>query len=74
MVSNTSFEHNQARMGSAVIVINFPVFNDGSSSEVEFYDCSFSNNVLKPIAETLHPAGMAALYDSVKSTLVFLTA
>ena len=61
-VSNTTFEHNQARLGSAVMVLNFPLFNDGLSSEVDFYDCSFSNNVLQPTTEVLHPAGMAAIY------------
>ena len=62
LVLNTSFEHNQGRMGSAIIAINFPLFNDGSSAEVEFYDCSFSNNILKSINESPHPAGMAAVY------------
>ena len=62
LVLNTSFEHNQARLGSAINILNFPVFNDGSPAEVEFYDCSFSNNILKSTTETLHPAGMAAVY------------
>lgn len=62
LVLNTSFEHNQARLGSAINILNFPVFNDGSSAEVKFYDCSFSNNILKSTTETLHPAGMAAVY------------
>ena len=61
-VLNTSFEHNLGRMGSAIMVINFPLFNEGSSAEVEFCDCSFSNNILKAITESPHPAGIAAVY------------
>ena len=62
LILNTSFEHNQAMLGSAINIINFPVFDDGLSAEVEFYDCSFSNNILKSTTKTLHPAKMAAVY------------
>ena len=67
-VSNSFFEFNQARLGSAVLVINFPIFNDGILSKVKFYNCTFSNNHFILASEALHPAGIAAAYISEVST------
>ena len=64
LVSNSTFESNQARLGSAVLLVRLPIFNSGFSPEVEFHDCQFSGNKLIPINYPIHAAGMAAVYVS----------
>ena len=68
-ISKSSFEYNQARLGNAVAMLNFPVFNRGLISNVKFHDCNFSNNSIMLSDTTVHPAGMATVYTNKVSAI-----
>ena len=61
-VSNSTFEGNQPRLASAVLVVDFPVFNEGLLPSVEFYDCNFSSNHLMSMYVPIHAAGLATVF------------
>ena len=61
-MSNSSFEYNQARLGSAVLVDDFPVFSYGLLPAVEFYNCSFLGNRLLSTGTPVHEAGIGAVF------------
>ena len=63
-ISNSSFEYNQARLGTAVALLDFPIFNKGFRSNINFYDCNFSNNQIMNLSDPVHPAGIGTVYVS----------
>ena len=69
LIVNSTIEFNQAKLGSAVILTIFPIFNVGVLSQVKFYDCKFlNNNNLLPETVAIHQAEIAAnnlLFETV---------
>ena len=64
LVLNSSFESNQGKLGSALMLTNFPIFSTGVMPQVKFCDCKFLNNVLLHDTIAVHQAEMAAIYIS----------
>ena len=77
-VSNSSFKYNQARLGSAVLVLDFTIFSTGLLPSVDFYDCNFSSNHILNVHQDIpvHAAGLAAVFisriaTSFKDSVIF---
>ena len=62
LVSSCRFESNKARIGSAVIIFDYPITNDGLLPPVTIEDCNFTDNSIVFLNEAVHPLGNGAVY------------
>ena len=64
VIADSLFESNQARLGSAMVLTNFPVHPRGFLPEIHICDCTFLRNNYSIKAYPYHPGGRAAVYVS----------
>ena len=63
-ITDSLFESNRARLGSAMVITNFPIFTSGILPEIRICDCTFSSNQYAKKSFPTHPLGIAAVYVS----------
>ena len=64
LIANCLFESNTARLGSAMVISNFPIFTSGVLPEIHIRDSSFSSNHYWHASAEFHISGIAAVYIS----------
>ena len=64
VIAGSLFESNEARLGSAMVITNFPIFPTGYLPEIHIYDCTFLSNHHSLRAYPSHAAGLAVVYVS----------
>ena len=62
LVSHCIFDSNEARLGAAVSVFNYPIANEEYLPAVVLKDCSFMANAIVYLDETVHPLGTGTVY------------
>ena len=64
LIANCLFESNTARLGSALVITNFPIFSSGVLPEIQIHDSNFSRNHYLHVLTEFHLSGIAAVYIS----------
>ena len=62
LVSYCIFDSNEARLGAAVSIFNYPIANEGYLPTVVLKDSSFMANAIVYLDETVHPLGTGTVY------------
>ena len=63
-IINSLFNSNGARLGSAMVITNFPIFPSGFLPEVQICNCNFSSSHHPFRTLPKHAVGLAAVYVS----------
>ena len=63
-ITNSLFKSNGARLGSAMVITNFPIFPSGFLPEVQICTCNFSSSYHPFRTFPKHAVGLATVYVS----------
>ena len=62
LVTSCRFVSNKARLGSAVIIVDYPITNNGLLPSVTIIDSDFTDNSIVYLNEAVHPFGNGAVF------------